>query len=137
MRQIDLESWPRREQFRIHSAFADPHFGLSANVDVSAFYRAVNDHDISFTVAIVYALARAANSIPQFCRGIREDTVVEHDAVHPSIAVLTNNYLFSFLRHWVRRRFLDIRDALMDRIHIGRSYERVQKYMTQPEEIEC
>ena len=39
--------------------------------------------------AIVYLVSHVANSIPEFRWRIRGDEVVEHKAVHPSFAVLT------------------------------------------------
>jgi chloramphenicol O-acetyltransferase type A len=97
MRQVDLDTWPRREHFRKFGAFDHPHFGLCANVDLTQFYPFVRQHDISFTVATMYVIARAANAIPEFRYRIRGETVVEHDIVHPSGTVLVDEELFSFL----------------------------------------
>lgn len=66
MRCIDMQTWPRREHFELFCAFDHPHFGLTANVDVTAFHPAIKRRGISFTVATVYVLARAANGIPEF-----------------------------------------------------------------------
>ena len=96
MRHIDLETWPRREHFKTFSAFNHPHTGLCANVDLTAFYPVVKRRGLSFTVATVYVLARAANAIPEFRYRIRGEGVVEHEIVHPSITVLTEEDLFSF-----------------------------------------
>jgi chloramphenicol O-acetyltransferase type A len=96
MRHIDMQAWPRREHFKLYSAFDHPHFNMCANVDLTAFYPFVKQRGISFTVAIVYVLTRAANSIPEFRYRIRSGKVVEHDIVHPSITILTQADLFSF-----------------------------------------
>ncbi len=96
MRQIDIQTWPRREHFKVFNAFDYPHFSLCANVDLTAFYPFVKQRGISFTVAVVYVLARAANAIPEFRYRIREGRVVEHEIVHPSATILTNDDLFSF-----------------------------------------
>lgn len=96
MRHIDLQTWPRREHFKLYSAFDHPHFNMCANVDLTAFYPVVKQRGISFTVAIVYILTRAANTIPEFRYRIRSGKVVEHDIVHPSITILTQADLFSF-----------------------------------------
>ena len=96
MRHIDLETWPRRELFRVFSAWDYPHFSLCANVDVTAFYPVVKQRGISFTVATVYVLARAANVVPEFRYRIRAGEVVEHEVVHPAITILTGEDLFSF-----------------------------------------
>ena len=96
MRHIDLETWTRREQFNLLSNWDYPHFSLCANVDLTAFYPYVKNHAFSFNVAIVYVLARAANTIPEFRYRIRAGAVVEHDIVHPSTTILTKGDLFSF-----------------------------------------
>lgn len=97
MRAIDMTTWPRRRHFELYSAFDHPHFGMSAPVDITAFRRAVKEAGQSLTLAISYVLSRAANGILEFRYRIRGDQVVEHDVVHPSITILTNDDLFSFV----------------------------------------
>lgn len=96
MRQIDIKTWPRREHFKVFNTFDYPHFSLCANVDLTAFYPFVKQRGISFTVATVYVLARAANAIPEFRYRIRAGEVVEHEVVHPSGTILSDDDLFSF-----------------------------------------
>jgi chloramphenicol O-acetyltransferase type A len=96
MRQLDMQTWPRREHFRLYSAFDQPHFSLSANVDLTRFYPAVKERGVSVSVALVYTLARAANAIPAFRYRIRGANVVEHETVHPSFTVLADGEVFSF-----------------------------------------
>ena len=96
MRHVNLETWPRREHFRLFSTFDHPHFSLCANVDLTTFYPVVKRRGISFTVATAYVLARAANAIPEFRYRIRAGGAVEHEIVHPSTTILTDEDLFSF-----------------------------------------
>jgi chloramphenicol O-acetyltransferase type A len=96
MRYINMETWPRREHFQLYSSLDHPHWGLCANVDLTVFRPFVKQRALSFTVAWVYLLGRAANAIPEFRQRIRGDQVVEHDIVHPGITVLTDDDLFSF-----------------------------------------
>lgn len=96
MRKIDINTWPRREHFKLFSAFNHPHAGLCANVDITAFYPAVKQRGISFTIATTYMIARAANVIPELRYRIRGQEVVEHEIVHPAITYLTGEDLFSF-----------------------------------------
>jgi len=65
-------------------------------VDLTTFYPLVKKRGISFTVATVYVLARAANAIPEFRYRIRPGEVVEHEIVHPSATILADEDLFSF-----------------------------------------
>ncbi len=96
MRHINLETWSRREHFKVFSSWDYPHFSMCANVDLTTFYPVVKQRGISFNVAIVYVLARAANAIPEFRYRIRPGEVVEHEIVHPATTILTNDDLFTF-----------------------------------------
>jgi chloramphenicol O-acetyltransferase type A len=96
MRVIDKETWSRREHFEFYRGFDHPHFGLSANVDVTAFYAAVKQRGVSFTVATVYLVARAANAIPEFRYRIQAEEVVEHEVVHPGTTILVPDETFTF-----------------------------------------
>lgn len=96
MRTLDLDTWPRREHFRKFLSFNHPHFGISANVDVTALRKYIRQHGHSFTVTLVYLIARAANGIPEFRLRIRGEAVVEHERVHPSFTIATAGELFGF-----------------------------------------
>jgi len=96
MRTIDQSTWPRRRHFELFCAMDVPYLSLCANVEVLAFRQAVRERGLSFTVALVHALATAANAVPEFRQRIRGDDVVEHEVVHPSVTVLTQGDLFSF-----------------------------------------
>lgn len=96
MHEIDLPSWDRRDHFLTYREFDQPHFGMSANVDIGTFYAYTKREAIHFSSALVYVLTRAANAIPSFRLRIRGERVVEHDRVHPSITFLVTEDLFSF-----------------------------------------
>ncbi len=96
MRTIDMETWPRRERFELFSTYGYPHFGMCANVDLTAFYPAVKQRGYSFTVAIVYVITRASNAIPEFRYRIREGKVIEHEIVNPGFTILVEEDVFSF-----------------------------------------
>lgn len=96
MRYLDMQTWSRREHFKFFSTFDHPHFGMCANVDLTAFYPIVKQHGYSLTVAIVYLIARASNIIPQFKYRIRAECVVEHEIVNPGFTILVDDDRFSF-----------------------------------------
>jgi chloramphenicol O-acetyltransferase type A len=96
MRHIDMQTWPRRRLFTVYTTFDHPHFGMCANVDVTASYPAVKERGHSITLAIVYAITRAANAISEFRYRIRGRQVVEHEVVRPSTTILAKDDLFSF-----------------------------------------
>ncbi len=103
MRTIDLEGWPRREHFETFDAFRLPHFDMCAEVDLTGFRPAVKERGLSFNIALIYVLARAANDIPEFRYRIRGGGVIEHDVVHPASTIMADGGLFTFC-------FFDYRD---------------------------
>lgn len=88
MREIDFSDDPhRRKHFEFFRRMDQPHTGVCAPVDITAFLRRIREQEEHFTTNVVYELTRAANAIPEFRRRIRHDRVVEHERVHPSFTV--------------------------------------------------
>ena len=96
MRKVEIQAWSRREHFELFNTFNHPHFNLCANVDLTGFHPYIKEHGLSFTAAIIYVISRAANAIPEFRYRMRDDEIVEHETVSPSVTILVENGLFSF-----------------------------------------
>jgi chloramphenicol O-acetyltransferase type A len=96
MKQIDIQNWSRREHFDFFNTFNHPHFNMCANMDLSAFHSYVKGKDLPMTAAIIYIISRATNAIPEFRQRIRDEQVIEHETVSPSVTILTEGDLFSF-----------------------------------------
>ncbi|HSB64986.1 MAG TPA: chloramphenicol acetyltransferase [Anaerolineales bacterium] len=96
MNKIDLQTWSRSEYYEFFNTFNHPHFNMCANIDVTRFRSYIKDSGYSFTIGIVYLISRTSNDIPEFRYRIRENEIVVHDLVSPSITILVGNDLFSF-----------------------------------------
>lgn len=96
MHHINLETWPRREHYKLFNTFDHPHFNMCANVDLTVFYPTLKQRGISLTVGIIYVISRVANAIPEFRYRIHGEEVVEHEIVHPSVTILADDDLFGF-----------------------------------------
>lgn len=97
MRVIDQEHWSRKDHFAYFNTFSYPHFNLCANVDITVFSRFLKENRLPFFASFLYVVSRAANEIPEFRYRIRGKQVVEHDAVTPSVTVLTQGDAFSYV----------------------------------------
>lgn len=97
VRRIDREGWPRREAYELFRGFGFPYVSVTADVDVGALRGSVHARGTSFTVGLVYVLARAANEVPEFRQRVRDGGAVEHAVVHPSITVLADDGTFRFV----------------------------------------
>jgi chloramphenicol O-acetyltransferase type A len=96
MKIIPLEGWPRKEHYQFFRDFDYPYFSLCADMDISKFLPLIKADKISFTAAMMYLIARVANSIPEFRQRVREGDPVEYPVVHPSVTILSKDDLFTF-----------------------------------------
>jgi chloramphenicol O-acetyltransferase type A len=116
MRQIDIQTWSRREQFSVFSMYDHPHFNICANVDLTHFHPVMKRHSLSFSAAVVYLLTRTANSIPEFRYRIRGQGVIEHEVVHPSFTVLLSRDVFTYCEVQYTEEFPRFIERVSERI---------------------
>ena len=97
MKHIVFENEHRKKHFDFFNGMNHPHFNITANVDVTDAISFMKSEGWPLTFSLVYLLSRAANEIKEFRWRIREGSVVEHSAVHPSFTVPTQEAdVFSF-----------------------------------------
>jgi chloramphenicol O-acetyltransferase type A len=125
MHTIDLETWPRREHYRLFNTFDHPHFNMCVNVDITTFYSFLKQQDISFNLAVVYILTRTANTIPEFRYRIRGEEVVEHEVVHPSSTIMGKEDVFSFCTMEYLDKFSDFTARNSEKITLVREHPRL------------
>ncbi len=97
MRVIDQQTWPRREHFRLYNGLDFPHVNICAQVDITELWASRDRASASPTITLVYSITRAANRVPELRQRIRDEQIVEHEVVHPSITVLGENDLFGLV----------------------------------------
>ena len=97
MKKIEFTNPHRKKHFEFFNAMNHPHFNVTVPVDITAFMASVKSHGMSFSYSFIYFLSRTANEIKEFRWRIRGDDVVEHEVVHPSFTVNTDETdVFSF-----------------------------------------
>ena len=84
MEWIDLETWPRREQYRYFRSLDRPQYDLCARLDVTRFCAFMKARGGSSYHAMGYFVVRAANGVPAFRMRIREGRPLLHERVNPS-----------------------------------------------------
>jgi chloramphenicol O-acetyltransferase type A len=90
MRKVTFTDTHRKKHFEFFRSMDQPHFGITAEVDITKFLDCVRrSPTLRFTPAIVYLIADTAMKVQPFRWRIRGDEVVEHDGLKPSFAVPT------------------------------------------------
>lgn len=93
---IDIESWPRKAQYKLFKQMDYPHFNICANVDITEMYSYVKANDISFFRAMIFLTSKIANNITEFKYRMEDERVVQYDFIHPAFTFLTQSEVFSF-----------------------------------------
>lgn len=93
---IDLSTWNRKEHFEHFSAFDDPFFGVTVNVECTRSYQEAKSKDISFFLLILHRIITAAAKVEEFRYRIEGDQVVCYDSLFPEATVARADHTFSF-----------------------------------------
>ena len=60
---IDIATWNRKEHFEHFSAFDDPFFGVTVNVDCTRAYREAKNKGVSFSLLLLHRIITAAAKV--------------------------------------------------------------------------
>lgn len=95
-RFLDLDTWYRRVQYDFFRRYELPFFGVTAEVDATALRAACRAAEASFSLAVWYAVYRAANAVEPLRYRLRGDRVWVHDEVRIATTVDTGPETFAF-----------------------------------------
>lgn len=97
MKNIEFTNPHRKKHFEFFQSMEMPHFSMVSPISVRPLTEYIKDNHLHFTGTMVYLLSKVANEIREFKWRIRGNEVVEHDFVHPSFTVSTDEAdVFSF-----------------------------------------
>lgn len=87
---LDLESWPRREQFHFFKEYDNPFFNVCVQLDVTAL-RQLSREQAPFFLTYHYLALKAANETEPFRYRLRGDRVLVHDTIHIGTTILLDD----------------------------------------------
>lgn len=93
---IDKSQWYRKEHFEHFSAFDDPFFGLTVNVDCTDIYRRAKENGVSFSLLLLHSIITAACKVEEFRYRIEGEDIVCYDSLVPEATVARADHSFSF-----------------------------------------
>ena len=83
-RYLDLETWPRKDAYKLFSKGYLPFFAVTTPLDVTELNRFTKQEGLSFYRAMVYSVTRAMNELEPFRLRIRKDGIAVCEIVSPS-----------------------------------------------------
>lgn len=94
---VDIESSPRREHFHLFREYAQPQWGLCADVDVSALHSLCKGGAVdSFFLGSLYLALDAINTVEVLRHRLRGEKVWCHETIHGGSTVLRDDESFAF-----------------------------------------
>ena len=84
MQYIDIDTWDRREYFKVYLGTDFPYINIGANMDVTNLIAFSNNNNISSYIAIVFAAHQTAESIENFRYRIIENKPIINEKMSPS-----------------------------------------------------
>ncbi len=95
-KNIDLNTWNRKEHFLLFQKYAVPFWSVSANVDVTHAYRWSKEHKKTFAAIYHWAATKAVNVIEALRIRIENNLPVLFDRIHVSTTIARSDDTFGF-----------------------------------------
>jgi chloramphenicol O-acetyltransferase type A len=96
-KQLDINTWNRREHFHFFRQFEEPFWGVTVHVDVTSAYKTAKELGCSFFLYYLYQSLKAANEVEAFRYRIENETeVVVYEYLNPSTTVNRPDGTFGF-----------------------------------------
>lgn len=96
-RYIDVDTWPRKDAYRLFSQGYLPYFSVTTPVDVTELHRFTKREGLSFYRAMVYSVTRAMNELEAFRLRIRPEGIAVCKTVSPSYTVAGRDGAFGIV----------------------------------------
>lgn len=98
MKEIDLTSWKRRTHFEFFRRSDLPFYNVNTSVDISGLKEFAKKNSLSLNTVLMFVTIRAFNAVENFRYRVHGESVVLHDALHPSFAhIRDGDDLFSLI----------------------------------------
>ena len=85
---VDQNTWKRATHCAIFRSCVEPAFCVTFDLDITAFYRKIKQKSLSFTFAMIYAVAKCANQIEEFRYRFLDGQVVLFDKIDTAFTYL-------------------------------------------------
>lgn len=96
MKQINIDTWNRKQLYHHFRALKDPYFGVTIPFDVTKAYKFSKENNISFFGRYLHDCMKAINAVDNLKYRIIDDKVVEFDVIHASATIMRDDKTFGF-----------------------------------------
>ena len=118
---INMAEWKRAEHCRIFRNALEPQYCVTFELDVTRFLPFIRGRGYSFTLSLIYAVARCANEVEEFRYRFLAGKVALFEQIHTSFTWLDRETeLFKFVR-------ADMTETMEDFVRLAGEKAQAQK----------
>jgi chloramphenicol O-acetyltransferase type A len=98
-RLVDLQTWPRADQFRFFRTYEKPHYAVTARIDVTHILARRREAGISPYRACLFGIGVGIHAVPELCMRFRGDQVTQYDRIELSMTVplVDGNFRYAYV----------------------------------------
>lgn len=96
MKKININTWKRKDHFKLFSKFEEPFFGVVVHINCTKAYANAKAANKSFFLHYLYRALKAANAIEEFRYRILDNEVILHEQASVSTTINRPNGTFGF-----------------------------------------
>ncbi len=89
-KEIDMETYPKRNQYRWFSTFQDPTYGFDVDIDVNDLVLLTKKRKQSFFIYFYYIILRAIDRVDEMKMREVNGKVYLYDTINPTMTVMTD-----------------------------------------------
>lgn len=97
-KEIDLETFPRKDHFLRFQSYAYPYVGATVNVDITEWIKWIKANKKPFHASYIYCMTRAANRVSAFRQRVVDGKIIEFDECESgyTVAMPDETYVHCF-----------------------------------------
>lgn len=98
MKEIDISSWKRKEQYDFFRSLDYPQYNICFNLDITLFLNYIKENRLPFYYSMIYFIMSCTNTIDEFKYRFRKEKIIYHERIHPSFTEMdTETNLFKII----------------------------------------
>lgn len=91
MKEIEFDSWKRKEHYSFFSRMDYPHFNICFDLDITKAYRRIKDGKFPFYYTMIYLAVKSTNDVEEFRYRSRSGKIILHDKLNPAFTYMDSS----------------------------------------------
>ena len=96
---VDLDTWPRADQFRFFRTFDRPHYATTVRMDVTRLMATRKEMGLSPFRHTIWAIGQGLHAVPELCMRFKGDVVTRYDRLKlsPTIPLDNGDFRYTYM----------------------------------------